>query len=669
MIQLIIIIVYLLLLIGLGVFASRLSRGTSQDYMLASHSIGPFLLLMSIFGTTMTAFALVGSTGESYAQGVGVYGLLASSSGIVHSLCIFVIGVKMWTFGRKYGYSTQAAFFRDRLESDKIGLLLFPILVGLVIPYLLIGVIASGIVVEGMTEGAFTSAAFAASDYGVPKWAGSLAICVVVLIYVFMGGMRGAAWANTFQTIVFMALGVVTFVIIATKLGGPTAASQAVLEQHPSKMMRAIAPQEKEAFENQLAAWRDLAEYNYRVQEKSLTLTDAQKEAAYTMFKPRMPGWQTRAEAAFVKQIPKLEELSPTEKAQAWLRQDDRVVPPGAPVLNEQGEPLPLADFERSGDWPKRVLTQIFVDKVGHPDQLLDPTQPDLGNRWSRKKALGVYRATHWAPEEPHPMSPWRFFSYLLVPLSIGMFPHLFQHWLTAKSAESFKLPVVAHPLFIAIVWVPCVLLGVWATIAVTSTGAPVIPPHFPPNAVLPKMVGDLTHPVLAGFLTAGILAAIMSSLDSQFLCLGTMFTNDIVVHYAGKDRFSDKQQVMLARGFIVLIVAITYGLSLFEPARVFQMGVWCFSGFAALVPLVVAALYWRGLTKAGAYAAVLAAFVLWAILFWQSDFAKNHEYSALGLGLLPVVWMVLASTLAMIGVSLVTKRPSEATLNKFFAD
>ena len=46
--------------------------------------------------------------------------------------------------------TTQIQFFRDRLENDHIGLLLFPILVGLVVPYLLIGVISAGIVVSGV---------------------------------------------------------------------------------------------------------------------------------------------------------------------------------------------------------------------------------------------------------------------------------------------------------------------------------------------------------------------------------------------------------------------------------------------------------------------------------------------------------------------------------------
>ena len=56
---------YLVVLLGLGIFSSTLFRGTSKDYFVASRSIGPFMLLMSVFGTTMTGFALVGSTGKA----------------------------------------------------------------------------------------------------------------------------------------------------------------------------------------------------------------------------------------------------------------------------------------------------------------------------------------------------------------------------------------------------------------------------------------------------------------------------------------------------------------------------------------------------------------------------------------------------------------------------
>jgi SSS family solute:Na+ symporter len=498
--QLVIISIYLALLLGLGLYSSRLFSGTSRDYLLASHSIGPFLLLMSLFGTTMTAFALVGSTGEAYKEGVGVYGMLASSSGIIHSLCFFLIGVKIWRLGHKHGYLTQIDFFRDRLESDKIGLLLFPVLVGLVIPYLLIGVIASGTVINGVTRGTFPEM-FADSKGGVPESWASLVVCVVVLLYVFFGGMRGTAWANAFQTIVFMVLGLVTFCVLATKLGG------------------------QDSF---------------------------------------------------------------------------------------------------------------------------------FANLRTASAAVGEDKLTR------HHITQLQFFTYMLIPFSVGMFPHLFQHWLTAKSADSFKLAVAAHPFFIMIVWVPCVLVGVWATTELAG-----VPEQVPPNAVLAFLVKTKVGETLAGFLTAGILAAIMSSLDSQFLCLGTIFTNDIVLRYWGRERFSEKQIIVMARVFIVLIVAVTYGFSLFEPRRVFQLGVWCFSGFSALFPLVYASLYWRGLSKAGAYAGVVAAIASWGLLFAQSGFASNPRF--LVFGMMPVATMFACSTVAMVLVSLVTPKPSNATLAKFF--
>ena len=508
MTQLVIIGIYLFLLLALGLYSSRLFRGTSKDYMLASHSIGPFLLLMSLFGTTMTAFALVGSTGEAYNVGVGVYGMLASSSGIIHSLCFFLIGVKLWSFGHKYGYVTQIEFFRDRLENETIGLLLFPVLVGLIIPYLLIGVISAGAVINGITIGAFPDV-FADYRGGVPNWMASLVICLVVLTYVFFGGMRGTAWANAFQTVVFMVLGIVTFFVIARELGG-----------------------------------------------------------------------------------------------QGSLLENMRTI--GAEISDDK-------------------LSRSHIPKL-------------------------------------------MFFTYLLVPLSVGMFPHLFQHWLTARSAATFKLPIVAHPIFIMIVWVPCVLIGVWATTDLAS-----VPDAVRANTVLAFLVKAKAGPILAGLLTAGILAAIMSSLDSQFLCLGTMFTNDIVSHYGKADNMSDKQKIFVARLFIIAIVAITYLFSLGGYRRVFPMAVWCFSGFSSLFPLVFATIYWRRLTAAGAIASVLAAIASWSYLFYQSDFAGNPAYAfTLQLGgetyqMMPVAPIFVASTLALIVVSLASKPPSEKTLAKFF--
>ncbi|MCH8149598.1 MAG: hypothetical protein IH987_16695 [Planctomycetes bacterium] len=268
-------------------------------------------------------------------------------------------------------------------------------------------------------------------------------------------------------------------------------------------------------------------------------------------------------------------------------------------------------------------------------------------------------------PHKPHGIGKVQFLTYLFIPLSVGMFPHLFQHWLTARSAKSFKLAIVAHPILIMIVWVPCILLGIWATSAVID-GKPIIPYGFSnPNAVLSKMVATLTSPLLGGLLTAGILAAIMSSLDSQFLCIGSIFANDIVGHYIGRDKLTDRQGVMYGRVFVVFIVLVTYALAQTRPGGVFTLGVWCFSGFASLFPLVVAAVYWKRATKAGAYACVLAAAGTWLWMFAQGDYGANRAY--LFQGMMPVATMVAASTAALVIVSLVTRPPPAQTVAKFF--
>ena len=210
-----VVVAYFGLLLGLGFFTRSLFRRTSADYFVASRSIGPFLLLMSVFGTTMTAFALVGSTGKAYELGTGVYGLMASASGIVHSLVFFTIGIKLWAIGKRHDFLTQIQFFRARFQSTFIGYLLFPILVLLVIPYLLIGILGAGSVVSGVTTGMFPNVFEGqATPTGkllfvgaIPPWLTGLVICGIVLFYIFSGGLRAAAWANAFQTIVFMATG------------------------------------------------------------------------------------------------------------------------------------------------------------------------------------------------------------------------------------------------------------------------------------------------------------------------------------------------------------------------------------------------------------------------------------------------------------------------------
>jgi SSS family solute:Na+ symporter len=246
------------------------------------------------------------------------------------------------------------------------------------------------------------------------------------------------------------------------------------------------------------------------------------------------------------------------------------------------------------------------------------------------------------------------------------MFPHLFQHWLTARSAKSFRLSLIAHPICIMIVWLPCILIGIWAA------------GHFGaqfaarPNVVLGQVVRVLVESeFLTGLVAAGVLAAIMSSLDSQFMCLGTMFTNDVVMRKFGRNRFTDAQKIFLARCFIVGIVAVTFLLALWlqDSAHVFDLGVWCFTGFASLFPLAFAAVYWRRTTAAGAVASLITMGVTWLVLFYRDIIATKPpgEDELLIWGMMPVAPIFLASVAALVIVSLLTRPPRDSTLDKFF--
>ena len=487
---------YLCLLLFLGIFSSRLLRLTAGDYFLASRGIGPFMLLMSIFGTTMTAFALIGSTGQTYRFGIGVYGKMASWSGIVHSALFFLIGAKVWALGKKHGYLTQISFFRDRYNSDAVALTLFPVVVGFVILYILMGVMGAGGFLEGMTKGK------------VPKAAGMAIICFVVLSYVFFGGMRATAWANTMQMLVFMGTGVIAFFVITNALGGKSGEGFFAAAANATKMV---------------------------------------------------------------------EESNQASK----------------------------------------------MAREGHISKLL-------------------------------------FLTYGLIPVSVGMFPHLFQHWLTAKKASNFKLTCIVHPLCIMVTWVPCILIGMWAA------GVLDLNPATESNKVLGVMVGRHSGGVMGGIIGVGVLAAIMSSMDSQFLCISSMFTNDIVHRYFDRE-MSERKRVWLGRAFVCLIVVVCYVIGLVSTRSVFALGVWCFTGFTSLVPLVIAALYWKRSNWQGAVACILTVAALWLTFLPKVLGAQGKPFMLFGM--LPVVTITAASIAALTVATLLTPPPDEALVEKFFPD
>jgi SSS family solute:Na+ symporter len=205
-----VVFIYLAIVLYIGIFAFRRakSRHEAEDYFLASRSIGPFVFLLSLFGTNMTAFAILGSSGHAFSNGIVTFGLMASSSGLVIPLTLFLIGTRVWALGKRHGFMTPVQMFRDRWECGHIGTFIFAVQAVLLVPYIVIGIMGGGTTLNAISGGL------------VPYWFGGAIVALVVMSYVFFGGMRGTAWVNTFQTILFLLFGAIAFAVIGAGMGG-----------------------------------------------------------------------------------------------------------------------------------------------------------------------------------------------------------------------------------------------------------------------------------------------------------------------------------------------------------------------------------------------------------------------------------------------------------------
>src|ERR1043166_7324448 len=121
MVPIIVLAIYFIVIAYVGSIAFKRGKANTEDFFLASRTIGSLVFFLSIFATNMTAFAILGSSGAAYKRGIGIFGLMASSSAFVIPLTIFFIGTRLWALGKRFGHQTQVQFFRDRWECGGIG--------------------------------------------------------------------------------------------------------------------------------------------------------------------------------------------------------------------------------------------------------------------------------------------------------------------------------------------------------------------------------------------------------------------------------------------------------------------------------------------------------------------------------------------------------------------
>ncbi|HXT52784.1 MAG TPA: sodium:solute symporter family protein, partial [Thermoanaerobaculia bacterium] len=185
-------------------------------------------------------------------------------------------------------------------------------------------------------------------------------------------------------------------------------------------------------------------------------------------------------------------------------------------------------------------------------------------------------------------------------------------------------------------------------------------------SGVLMRMLRGHAPGLLGSVLAAGVFAAVMASIDTQVLALSTMFTRDVVGRWRQSRGvlFPERAQVVIGRAFVAIVLVVAWALSLVADRSLFRIGVWAFTGFAALLPLLVAALFWRRSTAVGGIASIVTAMATWA--WFLARGWRDPGYTVGGTGLMPVVVVLAASTLAMVVGSIVSDAPSRERIERF---
>ncbi len=169
----------------------------------------------------------------------------------------------------------------------------------------------------------------------------------------------------------------------------------------------------------------------------------------------------------------------------------------------------------------------------------------------------------------------------------------------------------------IAIVWVvialgAAVLVGTLGTAFLTETlsisGAETV---F--SAVMQKIFPSF----IAGIFLCAILAAAMSTADSQLLVASSSFSQDVYKAFIKKNA-SEKEILKVSRITVFVVAAVAFCLSLDQSSSIFGLVSYAWAGFGGtLGPIILLALFWRGTTRNGALAGLICGGV--TVILWHN--------------------------------------------------
>ena len=167
------------------------------------------------------------------------------------------------------------------------------------------------------------------------------------------------------------------------------------------------------------------------------------------------------------------------------------------------------------------------------------------------------------------------------------------------------------------------------------------------PEAIFLAMAQLMFHPLIAGFVLAAVLAAIMSTVSSQLIVSSSALVEDLT-KIVLKRELSPRVQVWLGRGGVFLVAVIAMSLAWTQNNTILGLVAFAWAGFgASFGPIVLLSLFWKRLTAPGAMTGMICAAV--TVFCWQYT-----PWSAL----YELVPGFIVNVIVTVAVSLITKKP-----------
>jgi len=231
--------------------------------------------------------------------------------------------------------------------------------------------------------------------------------------------------------------------------------------------------------------------------------------------------------------------------------------------------------------------------------------------------------------------------------------PHILARFMAIGSTQQVKKARLIAMVWVTLSLAAAVFVGIFGRLYITGIDDP--------EKIFMMSVDTLFFPVLAGVLLAAILAASMSTADSQLLVTASSISEDIFKKYIKKDA-TDDQMLNVSR-FSVIGIAVIALIIAFDPnSSVFGLVSYAWAGLgAAFGPLIITSLFWKRTNKWGAIAGMISGAV--TVIAWKQIGAIS---SAAIFGLYEIIPGFIIASILIYVVSLATEEPNQEIMDEF---